>query len=666
MKIEKTLVDAILDKEFTLRNIGILKEHGHKIQYDKYTEDPTGWFFEYGIDSNIEISPLLSIYYYRKLQKNGSWIDYLRALTDLKQPLSPLLSVNQAYEFTQASSLAGVVSCLRMSSKFNSLSPSKLVHTSTLSHFDTTDKQESRFYQYLSYGHSKGVDPHPLVSLKYLRDMLVRYGVPMCDIEQVGPYVCWLANGAFKIPLSNRIENLFYCSTYLAKQYTQADYVHSLFDREYTTRRSAIATIDVESISNLYGIKTDGLILSTKLRETAANEGILTAAHLKSRIPLVGHIEVYTSQLSALWPVDISHLILMPFCQKGGMEKCVEFYVKRLVELGARPLVVITDSFLETNTGISKVCTVINLPMLGIPNDVSLKSKIVFNLLCKSKTNLLVANSEVGLRLIADFGQLLGDRIVAVTFFAMQYDDQGNPQGYIHSWLPLVIKYVDEIFSDNKTVFIEIEKYYDTHADLTKRRRFSPLEMPVELIDHTSRNSVKDEKRVLWMGRIAREKLAHLVPQIAKGLGGIASIDMWGYFDDKSLDSREFLNAEALTWKGPYKDFREVVAQNNYDVCLFTSKGEGMPNAALESLSAGIPVICSNVGGLNELIVDDVNGCLIDNVLSPEAYIVKLIELLSSDVTITRLAIGASQSVSNRNYANFSRQFDRTLFAGGI
>jgi glycosyltransferase involved in cell wall biosynthesis len=50
---------------------------------------------------------------------------------------------------------------------------------------------------------------------------------------------------------------------------------------------------------------------------------------------------------------------------------------------------------------------------------------------------------------------------------------------------------------------------------------------------------------------------------------------------------------------------------SDYDVFLLASDSEGLPMSALEAMSAGLPLILSNVGGCSELIQD--NGALFGN-----------------------------------------------------
>lgn len=59
----------------------------------------------------------------------------------------------------------------------------------------------------------------------------------------------------------------------------------------------------------------------------------------------------------------------------------------------------------------------------------------------------------------------------------------------------------------------------------------------------------------------------------------------------------------------------------------FKKSGEGLPNAILEFMSSGVPVIASNVGGVSEVIKDDFNGILVEpeNCLSLSQAIRKIV-----------------------------------------
>ena len=49
------------------------------------------------------------------------------------------------------------------------------------------------------------------------------------------------------------------------------------------------------------------------------------------------------------------------------------------------------------------------------------------------------------------------------------------------------------------------------------------------------------------------------------------------------------------------------------DVFVFPSYKEGCPNAVLEALASGLPVIYTPVGALKELLANNVNGYMIES-----------------------------------------------------
>ena len=72
-------------------------------------------------------------------------------------------------------------------------------------------------------------------------------------------------------------------------------------------------------------------------------------------------------------------------------------------------------------------------------------------------------------------------------------------------------------------------------------------------------------------------------------------------------------------------------------VACLSSLSEGLPNAILEYMAAGLPVVATAVGGNHELIVDGVNGRLVRD-RTPEAFAAAITGLLQDDAR--RAAMG--------------------------
>jgi glycosyltransferase involved in cell wall biosynthesis len=61
--------------------------------------------------------------------------------------------------------------------------------------------------------------------------------------------------------------------------------------------------------------------------------------------------------------------------------------------------------------------------------------------------------------------------------------------------------------------------------------------------------------------------------------------------------------------RGAVPDARELLAA--YQFAVLPSHAEGLPNAVLEAMAAGLPVIATSVGGVPEIVIDGVTGILV-------------------------------------------------------
>ena len=67
--------------------------------------------------------------------------------------------------------------------------------------------------------------------------------------------------------------------------------------------------------------------------------------------------------------------------------------------------------------------------------------------------------------------------------------------------------------------------------------------------------------------------------------------------------------AHAVRFLGHREDIPALLAES--DIFALTSRSEAFPNAVLEAMAAGLPVVASDVGGVSELIEHRKNGVLV-------------------------------------------------------
>lgn len=93
--------------------------------------------------------------------------------------------------------------------------------------------------------------------------------------------------------------------------------------------------------------------------------------------------------------------------------------------------------------------------------------------------------------------------------------------------------------------------------------------------------------------------------------------------DGKDLDKLKTIirkrNLKDVYFKGFVKDVSKVDAFHAGGIFLFPTYTEGMPNAILEAMAFGLPIITRNVGGIPDIITNKRNGFITES-LDPQVF----------------------------------------------
>jgi len=111
--------------------------------------------------------------------------------------------------------------------------------------------------------------------------------------------------------------------------------------------------------------------------------------------------------------------------------------------------------------------------------------------------------------------------------------------------------------------------------------------------------------RIVFVGRLVREKGADLFCALARGLGG----GEWHVYGDGPL--RDPLEAEyglEVAFHG-FARAPETI-WDDAGLLVMPSRAEGLPMAALEAIARGVPIVAARVGGLPRVAVPGVSGWL--------------------------------------------------------
>jgi glycosyltransferase involved in cell wall biosynthesis len=109
-----------------------------------------------------------------------------------------------------------------------------------------------------------------------------------------------------------------------------------------------------------------------------------------------------------------------------------------------------------------------------------------------------------------------------------------------------------------------------------------------------------------FVGRLSHEKGPDIFCKIAKSTNPSIPFHVFG--DGPMREQLEAQHKERVTFHGVATNMSQVWPQ--IGLLLMPSRAEGLPMAALEALSHGIPILASNVGALPQIIKPNITGWL--------------------------------------------------------
>lgn len=129
----------------------------------------------------------------------------------------------------------------------------------------------------------------------------------------------------------------------------------------------------------------------------------------------------------------------------------------------------------------------------------------------------------------------------------------------------------------------------------------------------------KINREIVTIGRLTKQKNIYLLINAMEIIAKVHpdySLSIYGRGELES-DLKSYVKQKGLEKKINFKGFKKNVHEliKNADIFVLASIYEGMPNALIEAMSMGFPVISSNCpcGGPRELIQHKINGLLFNN-----------------------------------------------------
>ena len=224
---------------------------------------------------------------------------------------------------------------------------------------------------------------------------------------------------------------------------------------------------------------------------------------------------------------------------------------------------------------------------------------------------LHVINHEGWYRWMASHTHLLENNgyIINASMFMREYESEpGRTRTFAEPYLTDIYPIINKIFTDNKTIAEDMiaTSGFDKKK-ISVHYQPAPLSCrPPKKIEATLNRPL----RVLWASRLSFQKRPDIIKKIAKKVDPERfHIDVYGR--EQHYTKEFFRDSQNITYKGPFNGI-ETIPIEKYDVYLYTSSVDGLPNILLEISALGLPIIASNDGGVSEFVIDKKTGFLCD------------------------------------------------------
>jgi len=206
--------------------------------------------------------------------------------------------------------------------------------------------------------------------------------------------------------------------------------------------------------------------------------------------------------------------------------------------------------------------------------------------------------------------------------YISQFMDEYNKDprlivSFVDPWIRDLSPAITKVFTDNKPFANAIVDRIGLGPEQVIAH-FQPID--TQAIAKTSDEPTMSQKhkfRILWASRISPQKRPNLLKRIAMELNPAQySIDIYGRFQPPYGEGYFKDIAKVAAYRGAYQGI-ENLDLSQYDAFLYTSQTDGLPNVLLETASAGLPIVASNVGGVGDIVntktgypvaMDDIDG----------------------------------------------------------
>ena len=256
--------------------------------------------------------------------------------------------------------------------------------------------------------------------------------------------------------------------------------------------------------------------------------------------------------------------------------------------------------------------------------------------------------------------RLMGVRLVIHTVHGFPFHQYQHP---VKRFFYIILEMFAGLFAHYNIFVNKFEKEYAIHRLGYNRKKCVTVYNGVSRFEvRGSRFEIGGMLKIVSVLRFTEQKnVVTTIEQAIRVVGKYEGVcfDFFGGGELFEICEKIVLDSgvgDRVCLKGWVSNVQEILI--GYDVFLLHSLWEGLPISILEAMNVGLPVICSDIKGNNEL-VDSLNGWLIDP--KDKNGIDNVVGEILNDKSILReKGVESFKKVTNRfNYELFINEYER-------
>jgi glycosyltransferase involved in cell wall biosynthesis len=175
----------------------------------------------------------------------------------------------------------------------------------------------------------------------------------------------------------------------------------------------------------------------------------------------------------------------------------------------------------------------------------------------------------------------------------------------------------------------------------------------INIEEHIQKRFHAPKKKILFLSRIEKTKGIYVLLEAFKKINAVnPDVNLIYAGDGLELNDIKKLVEKEKRSNVTFTGFVDGKAKQdlflNASVFVFLSEFEGMPNAVLEAMAFGLPVVTTNVGGIASVFINEKNGFLVNDTNT---------NAIADNITALLYNEALNKNVSNLNYKEAREKF---------